>query len=135
MDSTETEPSDCGSPKRVISSFRRPISSSTFIVMALCLWLLRSAASSLVSSCKQAGRRRTSKRAPLSRSQSMSRDEIPKNLVVFIHIPKSCMSFSTLWDAGIDMYFSLRDLIPGPRNFIVFSPSRSLNYCPCVGKR
>lgn len=49
MDSTETEPSDCGSPKRVISSFRRPISSSTFIVMALCFWLLRGAASSLVS--------------------------------------------------------------------------------------
>jgi hypothetical protein len=49
MDNTETEPSDCGSPKRVISSFRRPISSSTFIVMALCFWLLRGAASSLVS--------------------------------------------------------------------------------------
>jgi hypothetical protein len=49
MDSTETEPSDCGSPKRVISSFRRPISSSTFIVMALSFWLLRGAASSLVS--------------------------------------------------------------------------------------
>lgn len=49
MDSTETEPSDCGSPKRMISSFRRPISSSTFIVMALCFWLLRGAASSLDS--------------------------------------------------------------------------------------
>jgi hypothetical protein len=83
MDSTETEPSDCGSPKRVISSFRRPISSSMFIVMALCFWLLRGAASSLVSRSVfvQAGGKRAYKqsRSPFKISIDVQRRDPQKS--------------------------------------------------------
>ncbi len=83
MDSTETEPSDCGSPKRMISSFRRPISSSTFIVMALCFWLLRGAASSLDSRSVfvQAGGKRAYKqsRSPFKISIDVQRRDPQKS--------------------------------------------------------